>query len=152
MNNNKTIDVLNSLIEINQDRIEGYQTATDETNEIELKGLFSTLMRTSEECKDELTAEVLRLGGTPQEGTRNTGKIFRVWMDFKAALTGKDRKAILNSCEFGEDAAVEAYEKVLEDHREDLNYDQTLLVRKQYKLIKNDHDEIRSLRDQFQNA
>jgi hypothetical protein len=33
--------------------------------------------------------------GTPEEGTRITGKFFRVWMDVKAALTNKDRKAIL---------------------------------------------------------
>lgn len=32
-------------------------------------------------------------------------------MDVKAALTGKDRKAILNSCEYGEDIAKDSYEK-----------------------------------------
>jgi len=32
-------------------------------------------------------------------------------MNFKAALTGKDRKAILNLCEYGEGATVDTYDK-----------------------------------------
>jgi len=36
-----TIDVINDLIIINNDRIEGYKTASDETQEQDLKQLFS---------------------------------------------------------------------------------------------------------------
>ena len=103
MDNEKSIDVLNTLIEINNDRIEGYETASKETDEEDLRTLFSQLMQTSESCKKELVNEVLELGGTPVEGTKTTGKFFRAWMDVKAALTNKDREAILNSCEHGED-------------------------------------------------
>jgi uncharacterized protein (TIGR02284 family) len=46
-----------------------------------------------------------RLGGTATEGTTTSGKLFRVWMDIKSAMTGSDRKAIINSCEYGEEAA-----------------------------------------------
>ena len=74
MSNEKTIDVLNSLIEINNDRIEGYETASKETEEDDLQELFSRMMKTSTKCKQELTQEVERLGGTPIEGTRITGK------------------------------------------------------------------------------
>src|SRR5690349_19819739 len=107
MDNEKSIDVLNMLIQINNDRIEGYQTASKETEERDLQSLFSDLIETSETCRAELTEEVERLGGTPAEGTKTSGKFFRAWMDVKAAITGKDRKAILSSCEFGEDAAVD---------------------------------------------
>ena len=41
MDNEKTLDVFNTLIEINNDRIEGYETATAETEEQDLKVLFS---------------------------------------------------------------------------------------------------------------
>ena len=58
--------------------------------------------------------EVSRLGGTSAEGTLTTGKLHRVWMDVKAALTGKDREAILKSCEFGEGVAQDTYGKALE--------------------------------------
>ncbi|MFV5695362.1 ferritin-like domain-containing protein [Flavobacterium sp. LB3P122] len=147
MDKEKSIDVLNTLIEINNDRIEGYETASDETEEQDLKSLFSQLMKTSQKCKMELVSEVQEMGGTPVEGTRTTGKFFRVWMDVKAALTGKDRKAILNSCEFGEDVAVSTYAKVLKNDIEDITSEQQDLLKVQYTLIKADHDKVKELRD-----
>lgn len=147
MENQKSIEVLNTLIEINNDRIEGYETASHETEEAELRTLFSQLAQTSHECTDELVEEVEDMGGTPIEGTKVTGKFFRAWMDVKAALTGKDRKAILNSCEYGEDVAVHTYKKVLEDDANELTSDQITLIEEQYELIKADHDTVKSLRD-----
>jgi uncharacterized protein (TIGR02284 family) len=152
MENKKSIDALNTLIEINNDRIEGYETAFKETDESDLKTLFAQLAQTSHECKEELVEEVEELGGEPVEGTMVSGKFFRVWMDVKAALTGKDRKAILNSCEYGEDVAVNAYRKVLEDDGEDLTPDQVNFIEEQYALIKADHDTIKSLRDSLVEA
>jgi uncharacterized protein (TIGR02284 family) len=101
-NNNQVVDSLNNLIQINNDRIQGYITAAKETEESDLKSLFSEMLNTSQECRRELTDAVVKLGGTPVEGTTTSGKLYRVWMDVKAALTSKDRTAILNSCEFGE--------------------------------------------------
>ncbi|MFV5687901.1 ferritin-like domain-containing protein [Flavobacterium sp. ZT3R25] len=147
MDKEKSIDVLNTLIEINNDRIEGYETASEETEEQDLKTLFSQLMKTSQKCKMELVSEVREMGGTPVEGTRTTGKFFRVWMDVKAALTGKDRKAILNSCEFGEDVAVSTYAKILKNDIEDITPEQQDLLKAQYTLIKADHDKVKDLRD-----
>lgn len=147
MENQRSIDVLNTLIEINNDRIEGYETASKETEETDLKKLFAQLTETSEDCKAALVDEVEELGGTPVEGTKVSGKFFRAWMDVKAALTGKDRKAILNSCEYGEDVAVNTYKKVLENDAEELTADQVAMIEEQYLLIKDDHDTVRMLRD-----
>lgn len=152
MENQKSIDVLNTLIEINNDRIEGYETAAKETDETDLKALFAQLAQTSHECRAELVDEVTALGGKPDEGTKVSGKFFRVWMDVKAALTGKDRKAILNSCEYGEDHAVDTYKKVLENDAEELTSDQIAMIEEQYALIKADHDTVKSLRDSLVEA
>jgi uncharacterized protein (TIGR02284 family) len=145
MKNDKSIDVLNNLITINNDRIQGYETAIDETKDADLKSEFARFIATSQECKSELIAAVTKLGGKPAEGTRPDGKIYRAWMDFKALVTGKDRKAILNSCEYGEDVAVNTYEKALKD--EDLSSEYITLVSEQYGKIKADHDTVRSMRD-----
>ncbi|HZB11630.1 MAG TPA: PA2169 family four-helix-bundle protein [Chryseolinea sp.] len=147
MEEKKSIDVLNKLVEINNDRIEGYETASKETQETDLKTLFSQLAQTSQDCRAELIDEVTQLGGEPVEGTTASGKFFRAWMDVKSALTGQDRKAILNSCEYGEDVAVDTYKKVLENNTEDLTEDQLTMVEEQYNLIKADHDMVKSLRD-----
>ncbi len=143
----KLIDVLNELITINNDRIEGYQTASDETEEQDLKALFSQFISTSQKCKRELVSEVNRLGGEVAEGTKTSGKFFRVWMDAKAALTGKDRKVILDSCEFGEDVAKGTYEKVLKDNLAELTSEQQTMLRTQHSVIKTDHDKVKSMRD-----
>lgn len=147
MEKEKTVAVLNTLITINNDRIEGYETAGKETEEEDLKTLFAHFSATSEKCKMELANEVSKLGGTVAEGTLTTGKFFRVWMDVKAALTGKDRKAILNSCEYGEDVAKDTYEKALENDLENLNAEQQTMLKAQHTLLKADHDKVKSMRD-----
>lgn len=145
MESAKSIDVLNSLLTINNDRIQGYQTAIDETNDQDLKSLFSQMIQTSRNCKNELINAITRLGGKAEDGTRLDGKIYRAWMDFKAMVTGKNRKAILNSCEYGEDVAVNTYEKALKD--EELTPDISPIVSSQYQKIKADHDVVKQMRD-----
>jgi len=147
MEKEKTIEVLNTLITINNDRIEGYETASKETEEQDLKTLFAAFLKTSQKCKQELTGEVSKLGGKVAEGTMTSGKFFRVWMDVKAALTGKDRKAILNSCEYGEDTAVETYDNALRNNLEYLTTEQQTMLNAQHALIKADHDKVKSMRD-----
>lgn len=147
MENEKQIDVLNKLIEINNDRLEGYETAATETKSADLQSLFSNMKSTSYDNLQELRTEVSRLGGKPTEGTRITGKFFRAWMDVKAALTTDDRQTVLNSCEFGEDKALETYEEVLENNNSDLSTAQIELVRAQQANLRADHDRIRALRD-----
>ena len=147
MENEKTIAVLNTLITINNDRIEGYETAAEEAEEQDLKTLFAHFSSTSKACKQELTNEVSKLGGTAAEGTLTAGKLHRVWMDVKAAITGKDRKAILNSCEYGEEFAKDTYEKALKNDAENLSAEQQTMIKAQHTLLNADHDKIKSMRD-----
>lgn len=152
MKNAKTIEVLNSLITINNDRIEGYETASKETDEFELKTLFGQFISTSQKCKQELVREVRSLGGEEAEGTTASGKFFRMWMDVKTALTGKDRRAILNSCEHGEDQALDTYAEALENDLKYLSAEQQTMIIAQNSLLKADHDRIKALRDALVDA
>lgn len=147
MENEKTIAVLNTLITINNDRIEGYETAAKDIEDQDLKTLFAAFSSTSKTCKQHLTDEVNRLGGTAAEGTLTAGKLHRVWMDVKSAITGKDRKAILGSCEYGEEFAKDTYEKALEDDKENLNAEQQTMIKAQHTLLQADHDKIKSMQD-----
>lgn len=145
MENAKTIAVLNTLITINNDRIEGYDTASKETEEQDLKTLFAQFSSTSYKCLQELKTEVRSLGGTPAEGTLTSGKLHRVWMDLKATLTGKDRKAILSSCEFGDNMAKETYEKALENDLENLNHEQQAMIMAQHTLLVADYAKVKAM-------
>lgn len=152
MEKDKTVEVLNSLITINNDRIEGYETASKETEEQDLKSMFFSFIQTSKKFKQELEVEVNKLGGKIAEGTMTSGKFFRVWMDVKAALTGKDRKAILNSCEYGEDIAVDTYKKVLRNNLEDITAEQQKMLNTHHAILKADHDKVKFLRDNLVEA
>jgi len=66
MDKDKSIGILNKLIEINNDRIEGYETASKETEENDLKHLFAGFITNSQRCKQDLTQQVLDLGGNPE--------------------------------------------------------------------------------------
>lgn len=147
MQNEKSIEVLNSLIIINNDRIEGYETASDASEESDLKTLFSQFIESSQKCRFELINQVNSLGGEVAEGTTISGKFFRAWMDVKAALSGKDRKAILNSCEFGEDSAQKTYNQAINNDFKFLTPGQQTMVNMQKDLLKADHDHVKSLRD-----
>jgi uncharacterized protein (TIGR02284 family) len=143
----KIVDVLNRLITLNNDRIEGYQTASKETLEKDLKTIFSQFAKTSEQCKAELEHEVYKLGGTPDEGTRITGKFFRMWMRVKAALTYNNLKVILDSCEVGEDMVGDIYKQTLSENVGILTMEQKRMISAQYVALKANHQKIKGLRD-----
>ncbi|HCN84883.1 MAG TPA: aldehyde dehydrogenase [Sphingobacteriaceae bacterium] len=142
-----TTTVLNDLIQINNDRIVGYQCAIEELKDkdSDLKSFFTAMIDESKQNKAELAAEVTVLGEEVDTDTTNSGKIYRVWMDIKATFTGHDRKSILASCEFGEDAAQKAYKMALEE--ESLPFNMNTLIFNQRLSLKICHDKIKALRD-----
>ena len=150
MTNEKTekmVSLLNDLVEINNDRIQGYERAIAETDDEDLTYLFTNMAAHSRAYKSDLSREIVLLGGEPTEGTKNTGKLFRAWMDIKAALTGKNRKDILSSCEFGEDAALDTYKSVIANEDNLLTDDILKLIKTQKQEIQLDHDRVKALRD-----
>ena len=141
------ISKLNNLVEINNDRIQGYERAISETDGEDLISLFTSMANTSKKFKAELSKEVTNLGGEATEGTKNSGKLFRAWMDIKAALTGKNRKEILSSCEFGEDAALETYNEVLQNEDEVLDKNLIDIILSQKHEIQLHHNHVKTLKD-----
>jgi uncharacterized protein (TIGR02284 family) len=145
--NDNLVEVLNDLIRINNDRIAGYEKAADEARDIDvdLRAIFKRMSEESRQYAAELTEEVIRNGGEPATGTTNSGKIYRVWMDVKVTFSGSNRQAILENCEFGEDAAQKAYESALRS--EDLVGDVRQLIANQKSSLRTSHDVIKKYRD-----
>lgn len=146
--NSKVTDLLNDLIQINNDRVVGYEKAIEELKDenADLRTVFQRYIQESKQYTEELTREVSRLGGDAADGTTNSGKIYRVWMDLKAVVTGHDRKTVLANCEFGEDAAQKAYDMALNSDT-DLDAPLRDLIVEQKTQLKMGHDEIKRLRD-----
>ena len=146
--NEKTSEVLNDLITINNDRIAGYNRAEKETDDkdADLQSLFRQMSAESRSYVTDLSKYVAASGDEPSDKTMLSGKIYRAWMDVKATFSGKDRKAILASCEFGEDAAQKAYDAALSSDAE-LPTEVRQLIMDQKTSLKKSHDRIKALRD-----
>jgi len=141
----KNATTLNDLIEINNDRIAGYEKASTETKDNDLQNVFREMASQSRQLKTELSDHVRVEGKEPAEGTTTRGKIYRAWMDVKVAFKGKDRKTVLNSCEFGEDAAQRAYTAAMKE--DELSPETRKLIQHQKDELKISHDRIKRLRD-----
>jgi uncharacterized protein (TIGR02284 family) len=143
MDKDKKIVLLNSLIEICKDGQEGFKQAADSSINLELKQFF---LETSEErsrMARDLQAEVLRLGGAPENQGSVAGALHRTWIDLKGTVSFSDQ-SILEATEKGEDSAIEEYEKAL---NEDLPPEFNKMIKRQYSSIMTVHDRIRVLRD-----
>ena len=143
----QTIELLNDLVAINNDRIQGYEKALDEAKDedADLRTLFTSMIDESRKIRLDLSSEVQALGGEAENGTTTSGKLYRAWMDVKAVFSGHDRHAVLANCEKGEDAAQAAYTQALEQENVPA-YIRTTLVAQQL-MLKASHDRIRALRD-----
>lgn len=146
--NEKTSEVLNDLIIINNDRMAGYTKAEKETDseDADLQSLFRQMIAESRSYVTDLSKYVAASGDTPTSKTMLSGKIYRAWMDVKATFSGNDRKAILAACEFGEDAAQQAYDSALSSDAE-LPTDIRQLIMDQKTSLRKSHDKIKALRD-----
>ena|ERR1700761_4580275 len=147
-NSKETIEVLNDLVQINNDRITGYEKAIKESKpeDTDLKILYAAMVAESHRMKIALATEVQTLGAETEQGTTTSGKIYRAWMDVKALFTGHDRHTILANCESGEEAAQKAYKTAL-------NHDLPAYIRellsRQQEALRASLEEIRAMKEQY---
>lgn len=146
--NEKAIRVFNTLIQTNIERIEGYEKVMNESRnlDIDIKSIFKRMITESRQNNIELVNEVVAQGGDPAQRSSVTGKIYRIWVDVRTAFRKDDAQAILDSCEFGEDAAMEAYENALQSDAE-LTIGQLNLITRQKAGIQLAHNLVKRYRD-----
>ena len=148
MKNTDIVDALNELVKINNDRIQGYEKAIEDNEDHSLDGLFRHYVVQSQNFRAQLADHIVRIEGTAVTDattTDLTSKIHRAWIDIKAALSGKDKSAVLSSVEFGENAAIESYEDALEN--EHLPAYIKADIQHQLTELKEAHDRIKSLEE-----
>ncbi len=140
-------NVVEGLIKINNDRIQGYERAIKDVGEgeMDLKTLFSEFKQQSESLKSDLESHINSWDPDNADKTTHSGKVFRAWMDVKSFFSGDDRKAMLESCEFGEDAAQKAYQEALDDTS--LPLETRSLLEKQKTELLAAHNQVKQLRD-----
>lgn len=132
----QSVDVLNDLIQINNDRIAGYENAIEKLNEgnDDLKTMFVDFKQTSLQNIEELSHQIAKNGGEAVTDTTLLGKVYRAWMDVKNVFTGNDRESIISDCKGGEKAAQVAYDKAIADNDEITADAQQLISQQQQRL------------------
>lgn len=144
----KSVEVLNDLIEINNDRVAGFAHAANVlgAKDEDLKTLFQQLKDESRENVHELGREVYKIGGEAEMGMSTSGTLHRMWLDIKETFSGHDRKTILEECERGEDAIKKAYQNALYPDN-GLRPELIEIISRQQMAVIAAHNQIKALRD-----
>jgi uncharacterized protein (TIGR02284 family) len=144
MDREDVIATLSELIETCYDGEAGFQACADGVRNAQLASFFEDAARRCTEGAAQLQAKIRELGGDPERSGSQLGAAHRGWMDARSAITGMDDRAILTACERGEDYAEKAYASAL---KENLPADVRSLIAKQFRVVKQNHDHVREMRN-----
>lgn len=128
------IKVINRLMQICNEKIEGYQNAAENVQDSELAETFQGLAAQNKGFLGELLPFTQGPSSSELEEPL-IDDIFNDWMDFKSDLLGDDKNGLINACEIGEKHAISAYEEALENTITDEVRD---VIRAQLLQMKND--------------
>jgi uncharacterized protein (TIGR02284 family) len=146
----KNVSVLNDLIEVSRDGEEGFRKAAEDAKNPELKELFASRSAEVGAAVRELQAQVVALGGRPEESGSVAGALHRGWVSLRSAVADRDDLAILEETERGEDVAKKKYADALQE--DDLSFEIRALIERQYQGVLRNHDLIRDLRNRYRSS
>jgi uncharacterized protein (TIGR02284 family) len=144
MDNNDQISTLNTLIATTMDSINGYEDSAQNIDNARLSQVFRQNADERQQVVSQLRDEVRRLGGDPEESGSFMGKAHQRFADLKAAITGRDEKAIVNEVERGEDYLKGKFEAALNEG--DLTGECRSTVEQCYQIVRRGHDQISQLK------
>ena len=144
MENQDQITTLNTLTATLIDSVNGYRDAAEDAESGRFQQMFRERADERNQLAEQLRAEVRRLGGNPEDDGSFMGKAHQRFMDLKAAITGRDEKAIINEVERGEDYLKGKFETALESG--DLTGDCRQVVERTYQSVRAGHDQISQLK------
>ncbi|GGG59755.1 PA2169 family four-helix-bundle protein [Epilithonimonas arachidiradicis] len=116
MNNEKTVSALNDLLNITNDRIQGFSKVEDKVWETHptLRNDYDQMVSRSQDMKNDLIRLITERGGQPDNTGSTAGAIHRAWIDVKNELSFDNDEATLENVVFGENAAIKAYQNALD--------------------------------------
>jgi uncharacterized protein (TIGR02284 family) len=144
------ISTLNTLIETTIDSVTGYEDSAQNIENERFREIFRQRADERQRVVQELRAEVRRLGGDPEESGTFLGKTHQRFEDLKAAVTGRDEKAIINEVERGEDYLKEKFETALSGGT--LSGESRAVVERAYQSVRSGHDQMSQLKHGMQSS
>ena len=139
-----TISTLNTLIATTIDSITGYEDSAQNIDNERFREIFRQRANERQQVVESLRSEVRRLGGNPEDDGSFLGKAHQRFEDLKAAITGRDEKAIINEVERGEDYLKDKFETALDG--DTLTGDSRAVVERCYQSVRSGHDQMSQLK------
>jgi len=136
--------IVATLVSTLNDSINGYRDSAEHAESAQLKQLFREMADERSTVAQSLTAEAGRLGGEPDEDGSTAGFLHQRFLDLKAALTGRDDKAIVNEVERGEDYLKEKFEAALAS--DTLSGATRPVIEEAYQSVRRGHDRVSALK------
>ena len=141
--NNASVGTLENLATTLIDSINGYRDAASHAEGTQFQEIFRRNADERSSVAEELRAEITRLGGNAPDDGSFLGATHQRFLDLKAAVTGRDDKAIINEVERGEDYIKEKFEAAL---AADLGPQTRTIIERAYQSVRKGHDQIRDLK------
>jgi uncharacterized protein (TIGR02284 family) len=148
--NSDGVSTLNTLIATTIDSVTGYEDSAKNIESEQFRTIFRQRADERQRVVEELRSEVRRLGGNPDDSGSFLGKAHQRFEDLKAAVTGRDEKAIINEVERGEDYLKEKFETALNDGS--LSGESRQVVERAYQSVRQGHDQISQLKHGMENS
>jgi len=138
------IAVLNELIETTIDSVTGYEDSAENIENERLREIFRQRATERQQVVSDLREEVRRLGGNPEDSGTFMGKTHQRFLDLKAAVTGRDEKAIVNEVERGEDYLKGKFDAAVNGGT--LTGECRAAVERAYQSVRSGHDQMSQLK------
>ena len=140
----EAISTLNTLIATTIDSITGYEDSAQNIDNERLREIFRQRASERQQVVESLRSEVRRLGGNAEDDGSFLGKAHQRFEDLKAAVTGRDEKAIINEVERGEDYLKDKFETALDSDA--LTGESRAVVERCYQSVRSGHDQMSQLK------
>jgi len=138
------IAALNTLTATLIDSVTGFEDSAANVENPRLQDLFREKASERSRLVEELRSEVRRLGGDPEDDGSFLGKTHQRFLDLKAAIAGRDEKAIIDEVDRGEDFLKSKFQAALQSG--DLKGETHDLVERLYQRVKEDHEQVSALK------
>lgn len=148
--NSHDISILNSLIATTIDSADGYAEAAKDSDSGRFASIFTERAAERRSVMSMLQAEVVRLGGEPEDDGTMLAGAHRMFVNLKSVVTGQDDKAIVNEVERGEDHIKAKFEDAMADSK--LSPTVLAVIRECYTSVKSGHDQMRDIKHAMENG
>lgn len=105
---------LQRLYKIIQEGHKGYIDASEHAKSSDLKMLFQKISAERSSLADQMVSKMATFGYDPHAKDDALGVLHRGWMNIKASMTSNSDQSILESCRNGDQAALDAFDDVLQ--------------------------------------